>query len=88
MELVLDRAERTLVSGDLPCTEYWRPDRRGGFVPSTLDHIVVGDGDWSRARVHGMCEELRCRPVDDPNDMHPDFTAVSDHCPVSADLDW
>ena len=78
---------RRLLTADLPCTEYWRP-RPERYEPSILDHIVIGTGNGTPARVRGMCAELACQAVEDPSQMHPDFREVSDHCPVSVDLSW
>lgn len=71
-----------LPTADLPCTEYWRPKGdEGAFRPSALDHAVTARGRWTTARVRGMCERLACSPTE-PDAMDPDFTTVSDHCPV------
>jgi endonuclease/exonuclease/phosphatase family metal-dependent hydrolase len=81
---IVKAAGLRLLSRDIACTEYYRPNDRGDYLPSILDHIVVGDGDWSEARAIGLCRRLECRPTD-PADMDPDFERVSDHCPVYVD---
>lgn len=78
---LVDAAGFTLLTGDLACTEYYRPNGVGPYLPSLLDHIVASDGQWKDARALGLCERLRCE-VTDPEDMEADFFSVSDHCPT------
>ncbi|MBL8605819.1 MAG: endonuclease/exonuclease/phosphatase family protein [Myxococcales bacterium] len=71
----------SLESDGLGCTEYFGP--RGRLSPSLLDHVVATPGAirWATPRVHGYCPALRCEPHQ--GEPPRDFTAVSDHCPVS-----
>ncbi len=71
----------SLLTTDIPCTEYYRSPGREAYLPSILDHVVASGGRWRTPELHGLCARLSCR-VADPADMDPDFTAVSDHCPV------
>lgn len=76
-----------LPTRSLNCTEYWRRPDESVYRPSRLDHAIVGP-DWSgRAEVLGMCADLACRPVV-VEDMHSDFTRVSDHCPIRLRGTW
>ncbi len=70
-----------LESDGLGCTEYFGP--RDKLSPSLLDHIVTTPGAirWATPRVHGFCPALACKPHE--GEPPRDFTAVSDHCPVS-----
>ena len=81
---VVQDAGLQLLSGELPCTEYYRPRADGDYLPSLLDHVVASDGEWKQATVHGLCERLACRTTA-PSAMDPDYFRVSDHCPVSVD---
>jgi endonuclease/exonuclease/phosphatase family metal-dependent hydrolase len=82
VEQLVERAGHRLLSGQLPCTEYWRRDTvLGPFTPSLLDHAVATDAGWSGARVEGYCARLACA-VAEPAEMDPDHFAVSDHCPI------
>jgi hypothetical protein len=81
---IVEEHELELHTDDLACTEYWRPKDSATFQPSLLDHIVTRGGDWSAPRVMGYCARLRCAPTT-PDEMDPDFTLVSDHCPVVID---
>ncbi|MEM6993366.1 MAG: endonuclease/exonuclease/phosphatase family protein [Myxococcota bacterium] len=78
---VVGRAGFELLSDDLECTEYYRPGEAPNYLPSLLDHLVATGGDWDDVTVHGLCARLRCT-VTAPEDMDPEFFAVSDHCPV------
>lgn len=78
---VVDDAGFELVTSSLQCTEYWRPSASADYVPSILDHIVVGGGTWAAAEVQGYCARLACRPTPAAR-MDPDYHHVSDHCPV------
>ena len=80
VEDVVERAGFDLTTRAIACTEYWRPTSNT-FEPSVLDHIVVRGGQWSAPEALGMCDDLGCRRVEG-EDMHRDFTTVSDHCPV------
>jgi endonuclease/exonuclease/phosphatase family metal-dependent hydrolase len=75
-----------LASRDLGCSEYYEP-AKGQAEPSLLDHTLASPGlvRKNSVRVHGHCAELRCArtPMDQ---MPPDYALVSDHCPVTADL--
>ena len=75
-----------LLTGELACTEYYRPSNTRTYLPSQLDHVLVRDGAWADAEVLGMCQTLRCRPVDGP--MPDEYTVVSDHCPVRVHGRW
>lgn len=77
----------TLTTADLDCSEYWRPDGSDAFVPSVLDHIVLRGGDWETPEVMGMCAAMACEAAD-ADEMHRDYAAVSDHCPVRIHGDW
>jgi endonuclease/exonuclease/phosphatase family metal-dependent hydrolase len=78
---VVARADFDLLTEEIPCTEYWRPNGGPVYEPSVLDHVVVSDGAWSAPEVQGYCARLACRPT--PADrMDHDFHHVSDHCPV------
>lgn len=73
-------------TASLACSEYWRTGDRT-WDPSMLDHVLAPHGaviDGS-ARLHGYCAQLQCErwSGDAPP---PDYTRVSDHCPVSVDL--
>ncbi len=85
METLEDAGVR-LLTGDLACTEYYRPQGSETYAPSQLDHVLVRDGSWSDAEVLGMCRTLRCRPVD--TTMPDDYAIVSDHCPVRVHGRW
>ncbi len=73
-----------LLTDDIACTEYYRPPGSDAYLPSILDHIVATDGRWSPAYALGLCARLSC-DVTPPPDMDPDYSAVSDHCPVVID---
>ncbi|MBX3227280.1 MAG: endonuclease/exonuclease/phosphatase family protein [Labilithrix sp.] len=85
---ILDEAKKAdldVLTTDAKCTEYWRPKRGAPLTPSLLDHVVATPRLVRRGsvKVHGFCADLRCRATaTDP----PDFTNVSDHCPVTIDL--
>ena len=81
---LVDDAGFTLLSEDIECTEYYRPKKAGGYLPSILDHAIATDGRWSEATAIGLCERLACEVVE-PDVMDPDFFHVSDHCPVYVD---
>lgn len=69
---------------ELRCSEYFQPDPPA-IRPSLLDHVVATP-DFARAgsvELHGYCAELACRPA---SSAPPEFTTVSDHCPVTVDL--
>jgi endonuclease/exonuclease/phosphatase family metal-dependent hydrolase len=85
VEDAVEQAGFRLTTGELDCTEYYRPGDEGPFRPSLLDHVVLRDGDWE-AEVLGMCAQLECEQVDE--DMHPDFVRASDHCPVRVRGSW
>ena len=78
---LVKKAGFRLLTGELPCSEYWVPEGGRDYLPSLLDHMVVTGGRWGEPKVIGMCERLACR-VTSPRDMDPDFVRVSDHCPV------
>lgn len=72
-----------LPTGELACTEYWRPgETKGPYVPSVLDHIVTHGGTWDAAKVTGMCKRMACEAAQ-PEALDEDFHKVSDHCPVT-----
>ncbi|HEY3353427.1 MAG TPA: endonuclease/exonuclease/phosphatase family protein [Polyangia bacterium] len=82
IERTVKKAKLELVTAKVPCTAYWRPDPDGGgYVPSTLDHIVATSGSFRRLEPRGMCEALACRPAEG-RDPPRDYRTVSDHCPV------
>jgi len=76
------RANREVMTRDLACSEYFRPDPAGPYLPSLLDHVVSDRGavDPSSVQVGGHCAVLGCKPSPDAPEDH---TAVSDHCPVT-----
>jgi endonuclease/exonuclease/phosphatase family metal-dependent hydrolase len=79
----LARAQMTLVTAALPCSEYFARDER--LIPSMLDHVAATRGfPAARATLHGYCRELACREIG-ARDAPPDYSRVSDHCPVSVD---
>jgi endonuclease/exonuclease/phosphatase family metal-dependent hydrolase len=84
---ILDEAKRAgleVPTSDLKCTEYFQPKGQP-FTPSVLDHFVASPG-FVRARavqVHAFCAELACATTASPP---LDYTAVSDHCPVTLDV--
>jgi hypothetical protein len=69
-------------SEGLGCTEYFHSGD-DELSPSHLDHIVATPGAvrWATPTVHGYCPSLGCRKH--TGSPPPDFTRVSDHCPVS-----
>jgi endonuclease/exonuclease/phosphatase family metal-dependent hydrolase len=73
-----------LATGKVECSEYWRPDGDGPWLPSMLDHVVVSKEFpvAARARVHGYCVQAGCVPFRAPP---RDYQRVSDHCPVSVE---
>lgn len=73
-----------LLTDDLGCSEYWRPNAGAFYEPSALDHIVVSGGSWEAPEVQGYCARLACRRTA-VDRMDPDFHRVSDHCPVVVD---
>ncbi len=79
------RAGMTVLTKDLPCSEYFHPDPEGPWLPSLLDHVVTTKdvtGHGSLA-VHGHCRALACKPS---ATAPKDFETVSDHCPVTFEL--
>ncbi|HEY8377402.1 MAG TPA: endonuclease/exonuclease/phosphatase family protein [Nannocystis sp.] len=71
-----------LVTEGLPCSMYW--ETNGRFEPSLLDHVLAPkDMSFGEVAALGMCEALACAPQ---ATMPPEYTAVSDHCPVRAVL--
>jgi endonuclease/exonuclease/phosphatase family metal-dependent hydrolase len=86
VQRLVGAAGLSLPTAALPCTEYYRPDETGPFLPSVLDHILLREGDWDPPEVMGMCAELSCAVVE--GRMHPDYTTVSDHCPVRIHGRW
>ncbi len=82
VERVVAHADMELLTGELPCTEYWQPVPPLSDVhPSLLDHAVATGGSWDAPRVLGLCARLRCEPTARPA-MDPHWRSVSDHCPV------
>lgn len=81
---LVDEAGFDLLSADVECTEYYRPRKDGGYLPSVLDHVVATDGTWSAATALGICERMACRVVE-PGAMDRDYYEVSDHCPIYVD---
>ena len=81
VEGLVDAAEYQLLSRDIACTEYYRPQHADTFLPSILDHVVATDGEWSSASALGLCRRLACEETS-PAQMDPDFHRVSDHCPI------
>ncbi len=83
--LILERvaeAGMSLATGDLPCTAYWRPNRRKrDYVPSMLDHILLSEPAKGPAEALGMCATLGGHVCPGDQDV-PDFHHVSDHCPL------
>jgi endonuclease/exonuclease/phosphatase family metal-dependent hydrolase len=79
-------AKMTVATRDLPCSEYFQPGGQGNLLPSLLDHAVVSEGRLSprSVEVHGFCRTLRCVPH--AGDKPEDFVHVSDHCPVTLEL--
>ena len=75
-----------LLTGELACTEYYRPKHDSPYLPSHLDHVLVRDGAWGEAEVLGMCAQLKCEIIE--GRMHPDYATVSDHCPVRIQGRW
>ncbi len=77
-------AALTVETRDLRCSEYFGP--KDALRPSLLDHVVATPGMVKRRsiEVHGFCAELHCEPA---NSVPPDWESVSDHCPVSFDLE-
>ncbi len=85
IESMAESAGLTIITRELPCTEYWEPTKGSGeFSVSTLDHVLVRGGEWEPAEVLGMCAEHECRP-EDPG---TEFRTVSDHCPVRTQGRW
>jgi hypothetical protein len=85
VEDVVARAGMSLLTGALPCTEYWQPvPPFSEVMPSLLDHAVATGGRWETPRVLGLCARLRCEATPRPA-MDPHWRAVSDHCPVVVD---
>jgi len=79
------RAGMTVLTRDLPCSEYFHPDPEGPWLPSLLDHVVTTK-DVARPgslAVHGHCRALACKPSET---VPKDFETVSDHCPVTFEL--
>lgn len=81
---IVDELGFELHTGELACTEYWRPTTDVPYRPSLLDHVVTRGGRWSSPQVLGYCARLACAPTE-PDDMDPDYFLVSDHCPVVLD---
>lgn len=81
---IVGEHEFELRTDALDCSEYWRPSDSPSYQPSLLDHIVTRGGDWSQPRALGYCARQGCVPTS-PDAMDPDFTQVSDHCPVVID---
>jgi endonuclease/exonuclease/phosphatase family metal-dependent hydrolase len=79
------KAEMDVVTGGLGCSEYWSATTGGPLQPSLLDHVVASPGLAARGtvRVHGFCEQLACAPAQRAPE---DYVKVSDHCPVTLDL--
>ena len=69
-----------LPTATIGCSEYWQRNKKGPFMPSLLDHVVLpADLGDAQAEVLGMCAALACAP----QDVAPDgYHTVSDHCPV------
>lgn len=76
------RTGMVLATAALPCTAYWRPNRRTrDYVPSMLDHVLLSSAASGPVESLGMCARLGGVPC--PGDAeNPDFHLVSDHCPV------
>ena len=75
---------------NIKCTAYWW----GGIddltqYPSHLDHILISDsltnGQKVQATKAGHCQQLACSPTLESK-MGVSFDEVSDHCPLSAEL--
>lgn len=82
VERIVADADMELLTGELPCTEYWQPvPPFSELLPSLLDHAVVTGGSWEEPQALGMCERLQCRATPRPA-MDPRWRSVSDHCPV------
>jgi endonuclease/exonuclease/phosphatase family metal-dependent hydrolase len=83
IEEQLGKANMSLLTAALPCSEYFVRDDR--LTPSMLDHVAVTAGfPASRATVHGYCRELACREVP-AREAPRDYARVSDHCPVTVE---
>jgi endonuclease/exonuclease/phosphatase family metal-dependent hydrolase len=86
----IDRAARDagmiVATSDLACSEYWHKGP-STYAPSLLDHVVATPGllESQSARVHGYCADLRCKPLES-HDPPDEFSSVSDHCPVTVEL--
>lgn len=78
------RENKVVLTGELGCSEYFQPEPPA-IKPSLLDHVVATPAfaQTASVRVHGFCSELACRPA---SSAPPEFTSVSDHCPVTVDL--
>ncbi len=84
---ILDQAKRAgldVATSDMKCTEYFQPKNQP-LTPSVLDHLIASPGlvRPGSVTVHGFCAELACRPT---NIAPPDYTTVSDHCPVLSEI--
>lgn len=94
---LLDSVFATAGFGRLPnatgCTEYWegRGDRDGVQVPALLDLVYVrGLESWSPSRAQSWlhCRRLSCgQMISIKGREDGTFWDVSDHCPVTFDLD-
>jgi endonuclease/exonuclease/phosphatase family metal-dependent hydrolase len=84
---ILDEAKKAgleVPTSGLACTEYFQPENKP-LTPSLLDHFVASPGlvRPSSVKVHGFCAKLSCKPTESAPE---DYTTVSDHCPVTLDL--
>lgn len=91
-----DQFQRQLVNSelvnqtqDLTCTAYWWGQRDDNYnYPSHLDHIITSDvlRTSGAPKVYGHCKILKCAQAHE-SQMQISFDEVSDHCPISIEVD-
>lgn len=86
MQAMIEASGMVHATADVPCTAYWRPNRRTkDYVPSMLDHILLSQPPKGPVKVLGMAAAHQGQIV--PGDDYvEDFHIVSDHCPLR--VEW
>jgi endonuclease/exonuclease/phosphatase family metal-dependent hydrolase len=85
----LEEAQLSTTADSLECTSYWNGGRRSGFFyPSLLDHILVSDALRSKIKKsssYAHCLKQNCQ-ISTLAELGDTFQKVSDHCPLSLEI--
>lgn len=79
----------TDLSKSLPCTAYWWGGSDDNIEdPSILDHVLISKGlvkKTIKTELGGHCAAVSCKQMAAPS-LGMSYSNVSDHCPVSAQI--